>query len=215
MSNEAFRPVRGIGTAAIILIIITTAIDIVNTVLDWTVGQVLVEYELGKASETAVTAAQAVLLMMLWVWLVAYVLAGITFMVWMYWARLNSHATASKHQHKWAPMWTIVGWLIPFVNLFVPFAVMQDIWRASDRSQGTLALQLRPKSTLVTAWWSCWIASFVLAYVGGRIQLDFAVWSTFSTLATVAAAVLAIRIIRTLNDAQHSVNEQNASHAGA
>jgi preprotein translocase subunit SecY len=204
VSNEAFRPVRGIGTAAIILIVITVVADIVNTVADWTLGPVAAGDVEGSAGQAAAVAA---LLMLLWIWLVAYVLAGITFIVWMYWARLNSHATASRHQHKWAPMWVILGWIIPIVNLFVPQAVMQDIWRASDRSQGTLALQLRPKSGLVTAWWSCWIVSFALAYVGARLQTDQAVWSTLSTAVTVAAAVLAIQIIRKVNDAQHSVTE--------
>ncbi|MBM7862928.1 DUF4328 domain-containing protein [Lentzea nigeriaca] len=203
---------RGIGTAAIILIVITVVLDIVNTVADWTVG----EAAAGGAGDIASQAATvAALLMLLWIWLVAYVLAGITFIVWMYWARLNSHATASRHQHKWSPIWVIVGWLIPIVNLFVPYATMQDIWRASDRGQGTLALQLRPKSGLVTAWWSCWIVSFVLAYVGARLQTDQAVWSTLSTAATVAAAVLAIGIIRKINDAQHSVTEPTASPAPA
>lgn len=201
---------RGIGTAVIILIIITTVLDIVNTVADWTLGDVAAGYVEGTAAQASAAAA---LLMLLWIWLVAYVLAGITFIVWMYWARLNSHATASRHQHKWAPMWVILGWLIPIVNLFVPQAVMQDIWRASDRSQGTLALQLRPRSGLVTAWWSCWIVSFVLAYVGARLQTDQAVWSTLSTAVTVAAAVLAIQIVRKINDAQHAVSDPTPSLA--
>lgn len=199
----------------IILIAITTLVDLASTVADWTVGQALADYAEGAASEEAALMAQAVLLMFTWIWLVTYVVAGITFMVWMYLARLNSHATASRHQHKWAQMWTIVGWLIPIVNLFVPYAVMQDIWRASDTRHGTLALQLRPKSSLVTAWWACWISSFVLAYIGGRLLTDFAVWSTLSTAATIAAAVLAIRIIRTLNDVQHSFNEPTAFPAPA
>jgi hypothetical protein len=214
VSDQTFRPVRGIGTAAIILIGLTAAGSVVSTVMDWVTAPVIEDYLAGgDTTAEEAFAASASALAVMWVSLVAYVVAGIVFMIWMYWARLNSHAVTGTHQHRWAPMWAIIGWFIPFVNLVVPHSVMQDVWRGSDRSQQLVRLSNRPKINLIKAWWACWIVSGATGVLSARMPQDVVVWSTISAAASVAAAVLIARVIRQLSEVQHALNEQTASHA--
>jgi hypothetical protein len=105
-----------------------------------------------------------------------------------------------------------VGWFIPIANLYIPYAVVQDIWCGSDRANRMVGLQQRPQSSLITAWWICFLLSNVsLTLPASRSQI--ATLATISALLSVAAAVLAARVIRRINDLQ--VSEPSASPAPA
>lgn len=185
------RSSRAIGVAATGLIALAAGTEVVTTVLVWTSP--------GEANPSVD-----------WVTLFAHVAAGVIFVVWMSQARLNSDAITSTHQHRFTNMWVFVGWIIPIANLFIPYAVMQDIWRGSDRSQPTTELRKRPRSGLVTAWWSCFVAGNLAASVPALTSRDAAAWGTVSAGLSVAAAVLAARMIQQLNVMQ----EAQPSHLG-
>ncbi|WP_112272662.1 DUF4328 domain-containing protein [Lentzea terrae] len=146
------------------------------------------------------------------IWLVAYVVAAILFMLWMNRARRNAEAITPQ-QHRFRNVWVVIGWLIPVVNLYIPYAVMQDIWRASDRSQPTLGLQHREPSGLVLLWWICFLASNFSLTLSAQYGVALAVFATISALLSVAAAVLGAQVIRRLNAMQ--VTDQNAFPAPA
>jgi len=190
------RPLHGIGTAATGAIAFAAGMQVVTAVLLWT-----------SVDEATAVATDLMALLV-------QIVAGVLFIVWMVKARLNSDDITSKHQHRYTNMWVYLGWFIPFGNLFIPFGVMQDIWRGSDRTQPMVGLQQRPKSGLVTAWWICYIGSNALGLVAGRSALqDVAALYTISAAGLVAAAVLAGRMIKQVNAMQ--VSEQNAFHAPA
>ncbi|MET9627542.1 DUF4328 domain-containing protein [Lentzea sp. NPDC006480] len=178
---SAVRSAHGVGTAATGLIAFAAGTEVVTTVLLW------------------VSPAEP---MPYWVALFAHVVAGVVFISWMSQARLNSDVITSKHQHRYTNMWVFVGWIIPLANLFIPYAVMQDIWRGSDRSQPMTALRERPFSGLVRAWWATFIAGNLVASVPGLTLRDAAAWGTLSAALGVAAAVLAARMIKQLNAVQ-------------
>ncbi|WP_330273492.1 DUF4328 domain-containing protein [Lentzea sp. NBC_00516] len=194
--SAVVRPARAIGKAATGAIAFATGIEVVETVLLWT----------SVYAEPSPTAY--------WVSLLANVVAGVLFVVWMNQARLNADAITSKHQARYTNMWVFVGWIIPFANLFIPYAVMQDIWRGSDRSRPMTGLKQRPQSGLVTAWWLCYIGSNVISAVSvmSAVQ-DVVTLATISVLALIAAAVLAGRMISLVNEMQ--VTEPSASPAPA
>ena len=178
--------------AAMILIALTVVTDVVVTSLDWV-----------YAAQADVPALDLVYALAGWISLVAYVVAGITFMVWMSQARLNSDAITSAHQHRYTKMWVFVGWLIPFANLVLPHIVMQDIWRGSDRTQPMVGLQQRAKSGLINAWWACFLVYVVASGLSARTYGEnAALLSTLSTVAAIAAALVVVRIIRQINDMQ-------------
>jgi FtsH-binding integral membrane protein len=183
--------VRGIGTAATGAIAFSAGIQVVTALLWWT----SVDPDWGMATD--------------WMSVFVQVVAGMLFIAWMRRARLNSDAITSRHQHRWTNMWVIVGWIIPFGNLFIPYAVMQDIWRGSDRTQPMVGLQKRPQSGLVTGWWLTYIGSNALGLVANRsAEDDIALLLTISAAGLVVAAVLAAQMITTVNGMQEAVPVQ-------
>ena len=53
---------------------------------------------------------------------------SILFVVWFYRARIN--AEQHGYRQRRARGWAFWGWIIPIVNIWFPFQIMGDIWRA-------------------------------------------------------------------------------------
>ncbi|MDT7782057.1 MAG: hypothetical protein QOF58_476 [Pseudonocardiales bacterium] len=187
------RPLHGLGTAATAAIAVTAGLQVVTAIVLWM-----------SVNESA---AALVDVAVLWV----NALAAVLFVAWMHRARLNSDVITSAHQHRYKNMWVVLGWFIPFGNLVIPFVVMQDIWRGSDRTQPMVGLQQREKSGLVTAWWLCYIGSNGLAVVAAKSAWeDYALVFTLSAALAVVAAMLAAQMIKQVNAMQIAV----PSHLG-
>jgi Domain of unknown function (DUF4328) len=66
---------------------------------------------------------------------------GIAFVVWFHRARVNAENSGWRQRR--ARAWTFWGWIVPIVNLWIPFQLMGDIWRAglpADRRAKTARL---------------------------------------------------------------------------
>ncbi|GLY49635.1 DUF4328 domain-containing protein [Lentzea sp. NBRC 102530] len=186
--SSVVRPAHAVGVVATAAIAFAVGVETIEAVMAWA----LVSAQVDEVTY--------------WVSLLVHVVAGIAFVVWMNQARFNADTITSKHQARWTNMWVFVGWIIPVANLFIPYAVMQDVWRGSDRTQPMVGLRQRPLSGLVRAWWLCWIGSNVLATVSWRsAPQDVALLITISTSLSIAAAVLVARMIRVVNEMQVSV----------
>ena len=82
----------------------------------------------------------------------AFLLTAIVFVVWFRRARIN--AENSSWRQRRARGWTFWGWIIPIANLFVPFQLMGDIWRA-----GLPAARREKTAWLPALWWTAWLLS--------------------------------------------------------
>lgn len=77
---------------------------------------------------------------------------GIGFVVWLRRARINAEHRGWRQRRNRA--WAFWGWILPLVNLWIPFQMMGDIWRAG------LPLHRRRKIAWLPAlWWSSWLLS--------------------------------------------------------
>jgi hypothetical protein len=75
---------------------------------------------------------------------------GIGFVVWFHRARVNAEHRGWRQRR--ARAWTFWGWVIPVINLWFPFQLMGDIWRAGlpeDRREKT--------AWPLVAWWTTWL----------------------------------------------------------
>jgi Domain of unknown function (DUF4328) len=77
---------------------------------------------------------------------------SIVFVVWFRRARIN--AEGHDYRQRRARGWAFWGWIIPIVNLWFPFQVMGDIWRA-----GLPEAKRRKIAWLPALWWTCWLLS--------------------------------------------------------
>jgi hypothetical protein len=81
---------------------------------------------------------------------VAFVATVVMFLIWFYLARVE--AEQSDWPQRRARAWSFWGWVIPIADLWIPFQIMGDIWRAH------LPPSRRHKTAwLPVAWWTAWL----------------------------------------------------------
>jgi hypothetical protein len=122
------------------------------------------------------------------------VAGAITFILWLYRAYQNTDAVAPGAR-RFGKGWAIGGWFVPFMNLWRPKQVVNDVARA-----GTGHFEA---GGLVNAWWALWLLSnFVSNGVGRMLRRsdsadeirDASIAFMVSDALTVAAAALAIMV---------------------
>jgi hypothetical protein len=92
------------------------------------------------------------------VWAVVGLLSLVSFLVWIFRAASNVHGMGADVSFD--PPWA-VGWLImPVVNVWMAFVVIEEIWRASVDAHDW---HTRHAPWLVIYWWTAWVAACLLA----------------------------------------------------
>jgi hypothetical protein len=101
------------------------------------------------------------------IYLVAFVLSTITFVLWFSLAYRNMLAMGAANP-RYGPRWAVWSWFIPILNFFRPKQVMNDIWRGSDpRLQpGDESWQDRSYPALLNWWWGAWLISGIVLRMG-------------------------------------------------
>jgi hypothetical protein len=129
--------------------------------------------------------------------------------VWAYRSATNARALG-RTGARLAPVWAILGWLIPLASFVLPYLVVQDLWRSSDPAAARgAAWRSRPGGRLVRTWWMARVAGAIVGYAA----IGFAVggdWNTSTTKVvlgvghalTAVAAVLAIFVVREITARQ-------------
>jgi hypothetical protein len=79
---------------------------------------------------------------------------SILFVGWFYRARID--AELQDFPQRRARAWAFWGWIVPIVDLWFPFQIMGDIWRA-----GLPALERAKTAWLPALWWACWLLTAV------------------------------------------------------
>ena len=123
------------------------------------------------------------------------------------------------------PAAAVAIYFMPLVNLFMPYAVMAEIWRYSDPSQAAAAQ--RSTSRLVGWWWFVFLASRValivleLSILEGpfhpsidQMESD-TLWSIGGTVGELISAALAILLIWKIDKNQSATHLLAGSPADA
>jgi hypothetical protein len=113
----------------------------------------------------------------------------VLFLIWFFDARVS--AESSGWEQRRARAWTFWGWLIPIADLWIPFQIMGDIWRAH------LPPQRRAKVAWLPAiWWASWLLTGVLSWdqaASANYGLQLAHnWGSFFLFAVAASALMII-----------------------
>lgn len=112
----------------------------------------------------------------------------VVFLVWFLDPRLS--AEQSTWPQRRARSWVFWGWVVPIADLWIPFQIMGDIWRAHLPAgrRGKLAW-------LPLVWWTSWLATGILTWAsadssntGYGLQLAHNWWG-FSLFAIAASAL--------------------------
>jgi hypothetical protein len=135
------------------------------------------------------------------------VAAALAFVVWVRTAFVAGASTRRPDARLASPLEIVVMWLVPIINLFMPFWYLRDLLGACDPSDLDAApagevedLWTRPWIPF-RAWWALWVVVWVVVYVprthlmvnifgvSGPFHFE-AARSLLSTLAAVACALV-------------------------
>lgn len=96
--------------------------------------------------------------------LILVIVTGIITLVWFYRSNKNIHAFGAKEVS--SPRMAVIWWFIPILNLWKPYQVAQQIWKASDPlmvlSNGT-EWKKSSNSDIIKIWWLLAILSIVVS----------------------------------------------------
>lgn len=135
-----FLPLRGLAAVLTVVLAVVVAAIAARIAIQWlSLGSALwrrhfIYFGLDKAVDITI-----------FVW-------SIVFVVWFRRARIN--AEGHGYRQRRARGWAFWGWIVPVVNLWFPFQIMGDIWRA-----GLPPADRRKTAWLPALWWTCWLFS--------------------------------------------------------
>jgi hypothetical protein len=190
------RSAAGLGTAAIVLACVLTAVQVVVLLLAPEGAAALrAAGEVGMpAYQSQFTAYDAVNLLYGALQVACYIVTCL----WLSRSRATAVAANPTFTHERSPVWSWLGWWVPIVSLWFPYQVVRDIHRSTSRG---------PVSG-IGGWWAAWLVYFIASRMATRAGTrltpeatlqgaDQLVTTEFvATFAMVVALVLWIRIIR-------------------
>jgi hypothetical protein len=131
-----------------------------------------------------------------------------TIVVFCLWIRRSYAAlnTARTPGLRFTPGWAVGWWFIPFANLYKPYEVMVELWRATTPGRSD-DWAFTPRSPILPLWWGLWLADSFAGNVAARLS-----WNAespdashsalaalvLSDLITLPAAALAAWLVWTL-----------------
>ena len=95
--------------------------------------------------------------------------ANMIVLIVLLWRMARNHETIGRPDTKFGPPWAIVGVLVPFINMVVPWLFMNEKWKGSDQEHPPTSPQwktARP-SSIVNLWWALALGSSVIGLIGG------------------------------------------------
>lgn len=99
------------------------------------------------------------------VWTAQLAILAITaaaFLTWLHRVRVNVRALGVRRL-AYARHWTVLGFLVPLLNLLRPYQVVREIWQASDPCTGDpMAWKVVAAPRRIALWWGLFVAYFVL-----------------------------------------------------
>jgi len=143
---------------------------------------------------------------------------AIAFVTWLYRARANLRAFGTRHL-RFQRNWAIFGFVIPVLNLFRPYQVVQEVWQASTPAAiGPVAWQGVAPSGLVASWWGTFVAFAVIkslawwmqwsgSYDAMRLQIAHGVELLADVLAAISVTLVYF-VIERITDFQQAKWEQ-------
>jgi len=128
-------------------------------------------------------------------------LAGLSFMTWFYLAARNLSALGVRWLDH-SPFEAFY-FIVPIAQFYVPYALMAELWKASDSSfLDDHSWQKAKRSPLVVSWWSCFVLKqLILVFVAVGFNLELAGEVIFY-VTCVIAALSVTALIREINDRQ-------------
>jgi hypothetical protein len=181
-------------------------VGLVSTIVAAVAGLAIQMY--GRSADTALGLIHPTLI------LVTLIFTGVTFIRWLYRARVNLYHFG-MYDLKWKSGWTIGGWFIPIVNIVIPLIVVNEVDRASATRANAAGGRFSGRADFVL-WAITWsgyllldrfttVATPSIVDMSARDLDRFTGLALLATLLQIAAAVFAIRLVRRVTANQERI----------
>jgi hypothetical protein len=103
-------------------------------------------------------------------YLIAYIISGITFIMWFRRAYFNLHQKVK--QLSFGEVWAAGCWFIPFVNLYRPFQIMKELYEETKKyiKENNSSVQISLTTKYLGLWWALWIINGVIGQILFRLS---------------------------------------------
>lgn len=94
-------------------------------------------------------------------YLLVFLTTAVLFLMWIYYTHRNLPALGAR-KLKYSPGWAVAYFFIPILNLFRPYQVVKEIWKASDPNVNVAdgsSWQNASTSLVIGWWWAIWLIS--------------------------------------------------------
>ncbi len=168
-----FEPITGRARWAVIALVAIMVVDVLSIGSD--ILEIRLMDRLIDGDETAIAdldgddLRQGVVALS---YLVATIVAAVFFIRWFRRAYGNLDALGAKRRYGLG--WAIGSWFVPFLNLWRPKQIADDIWRGSDPTYRATELGMTKTSVpgLLNGWWGAWIVASILGTTILRTSFD-------------------------------------------
>jgi hypothetical protein len=162
MASPLFTPLGTRARWAVILLAATVAVDAIAIWFDVWAISVVDRFVAGRDASTDALARSDDRQALIGAFELAVLLATPIFFIRWFHAAYRNIAALGATELRFKPGWAIGSWFVPFLSLWRPKQIADDIWRASapdsPHAQG-LAWRQSNATALLTLWWALWLTS--------------------------------------------------------
>lgn len=105
------------------------------------------------------------------IYLIAYIISGITFIMWFRRAYYNLHLKVKNLSS--TEGWAAGCWFVPFVNLYRPYQIMKELYEETKKyivgKDESSQVDLTTK--FLGIWWTLWIINGILGQIIFRLSM--------------------------------------------
>lgn len=226
ISNEAmkglgFGPtfVSGYSVALIVVgcLSVFILISIAGAVVDISVIQVLSKAPGIRTTSPGVSDSQILALVIRFLLTGVVLLIAVFFLIWIYRAHKNLKVFGAT-ELKYSPAWAVASFFVPLLNIFRPYQVIAEIWKASAkdvRRGGGATWKFEHIPAYFGVWWGLWLLSGLLDFfsafmiLGGGLSNQQLVASRYRLVydvVSITCALLAIVVVLRITARQETTN---------
>jgi heme/copper-type cytochrome/quinol oxidase subunit 2 len=147
--------------------------------------------------------------------IITYIISVVMFLRWFYRAYSNLHNEFANL--KYSKKWAILGWFIPFANLWIPCKIMKELHEKTTKLISTPSIKDKLTSVIVLCWCVIWVISVILnmkifgyylkyPYYNSKTMSDM---ELASEALSIILAILTVTIIYTYSQVKEHLLEEN------
>jgi hypothetical protein len=148
---------------------------------------------------------------------VADLVSGVAFTAWLFSAYSMLRVLGSRRTD-YSPWWTIIGPIIPFVSLVMPYLLVKEAWLRTEIGNSTPLRPDKKGPPQVRRWWAYTVAGIVLSTgmlrSGHNDLIEDTADLVIVVLLLAIAQIAAIAVVLRLNAMQQALNAEATATGG-